>query len=344
MFLTTLVGIFGMLIALHFKVAAGAMIGALISVGIFNIFTGIAFFPSNFKILTQIATGIFIGAKITRKDVIGLKQVIFPGIIVIIVMGIFNFFMGYFIHKTTEIDIVTALFATAPGGITDMSIIAFDFGAEASIVALLQLIRLISIVTLIPPFIKFLVKKKKIVTTQNKTKTDIEVKKKNNFETIKTLIFGSFGGIIGIILKIPSGAMTGSIIATAIYNIISNKAYMPLKLRQVIQMFAGIMIGSKITLESVKNLDKLLLPVLVIIAGFFLLNIILGTILTKITDFSVETSFFSAAPGGMTDMSIIASEMGADTPKVAIIQFLRMITVITIYPILIKLLSNFLLS
>lgn len=341
MIITILVGIIGMIIALYFKVPAGAMIGALASVGIYNIFTDAAFLPSNFKILTQIATGIFIGAKISKKDILGLKTVFIPGIIVVIVMGIFNFFMGYFITKTTQIDIVTALFATAPGGITDMSIIAYDFGAEASIVALLQLIRLISVVTLIPIIIKTLTQNKKKEIQKKEFISKKNYQNKRFSEIIITLLLGSIGGFIGISLKIPSGAMTGAMIASALYNIFSNKAYMPLKLRQIIQMFAGTMIGSKITSSDIQNLDTMIIPVFIVIIGFCLLNIILGFIILKITNFSVETSFFAASPGGMSDMSIIASEMGADTPKVAIIQFLRLVSVVALYPILIKLLNEY---
>lgn len=157
-FITILVGMLGAGIGLKLKVPAGAMIGSLFSVAVFNILTDSAYLPESYKIITQISTGTFIGAKITFDDIKGLKKVFFPAFLMVVLMGVFNIFMGMLIHYLTSIDIVTALFATAPGGIADMTIISYDFGADSSKVAVLQLIRLISVVTIIPVIIKFLTK------------------------------------------------------------------------------------------------------------------------------------------------------------------------------------------
>ena len=63
--ITLLIGyIFGYL-ALKAKIPAGAMIGAMFSVAIFNIITGEAHLTSNIKILIQISAGAFIGTGIT---------------------------------------------------------------------------------------------------------------------------------------------------------------------------------------------------------------------------------------------------------------------------------------
>ena len=125
--ITLLVGLIGAMIALNFKVPAGAMIGSLFAVAIFNILTSNADLPQSYKIIAQISTGTFIGAKIAANDVKGLKNIFLPSLIMVILMGIVNFLMGYFIYKFTPLDMVTALFATAPGGLTDMTIIFMTF-------------------------------------------------------------------------------------------------------------------------------------------------------------------------------------------------------------------------
>ena len=348
-FITILIGFIGSHIALKLKFPAGAMTGSLFAVAIFNIITGDAYIPQNIKIITQISTGTFIGAKITSADIKGLKDIFFPAIFLVISMAIFNFIMGFFIYYTTNIDIVTALFATAPGGITDMSILSYDFGADSSKVAILQLIRVISVLGFFPFFIKFLVKKFD-KAGQNKPSSyngiNINTKKKLPFsimlkKSLITVFIGVITGLLGFFLKIPAGAMSIAMTGTALYNIFSNNAYMPLKLRQFIQTFAGALIGAKMTMADVISLKSIAIPVLVVIIGFSLMNFILGMFIYKITDFSVQTSLFSAAPGGISDMSIIAGELGADTPKVAVMQFCRLVSVIAFYPILIKIISTF---
>lgn len=353
-FITLFVGLIGGIIATKCKIPAGAMIGSLFAVAIFNILTNQANLPQSYKIIAQISTGTFIGAKITANDVKGLKGIFFPSLIMVTLMAIVNFIMGYFIYKFTSLDMTTALFATAPGGLTDMTIISYDFGADSSKVALLQMIRLISVVSLIPAMIKLVVKKYKKVESSNLKNQDNEEASKNS-EEIKisitlnekiknisfTLIIGAIGGILGNILKIPSGAMTLSMVATALYNIFSDNAFMPLRLRQIIQVLAGALIGAKMTLTDIVSLKEIIIPVGIVILGFCIMNLLLGILIFKITNFSVETSLFATAPGGMSDISIIASELGADTPKVATMQFFRLISVVAIYPIIINIIKDF---
>lgn len=351
-FITLLVGLIGALVAIKCKIPAGAMIGSLFAVAFFNVLTNNADLPNSYKIIAQISTGTFIGAKITANDVKGLKNIFFPSLIMVIIMGVVNFIMGYFIYKFTPLDMVTAFFATAPGGLTDMTIISYDFGADSSKVALLQMVRLISVVSLIPALMKIIIKKFNTSHKKNITSSaTIDNSKEINFSSLNqkekfskvflTLFVGLIGGILGKIFNIPSGAMTLSMIATAIYNIYSDNAFMPIPLRQLIQVLAGALIGAKMTLSDILSLKEIIIPVGVVIMGFCLMNLLLGILIYKITDFSVETSLFATAPGGMSDISIIASELGADTPKVATMQFFRLVTVVAIYPIIINMIKNF---
>lgn len=348
--ITLIIGLIGGIIALKFKIPAGAMVGSLFAIAIFNIITGEAYFPQSFKLLTQISAGTFIGSSITYDDVKSLKTVVFPATFLLITMAIFNFIMAFFIHNTTNIDMVTALFATTPGGLTDMTIISFDFGADSSKVALLQLVRLISVMLMMPGLIKFLSTKiNKNNRLEKKDNSNLKTKKKNKHssslkENIKniflTLLAGAFGGIFGYISKIPSGTITFSIVGTAAYNIFTDKAYMPLKLRQAIQILAGALIGVRMTYAEFIGLKTIYIPVLIVIAGFCIMNVVLGILIYKITNFNVQTSLFSASAGGMSDITIISGEMGADSSKVAAIHFFRLITVISLYPILISFIKD----
>lgn len=342
-FMTVMVGMIGAYIATKLRIPAGAMIGSLFSVAIFNIITGDAVLPESYKVITQISTGAFIGAKIKKEDLMSLKTIIKPTIIMICLMFIINFLMGYFLHKNSDMDLATTLFSTAPGGLTDMTLIALDLGADTSKVATLQLVRLLSVISLIPIIIKALIKYYKEDDKNSEEKIAPKKLVKEKFEkeihikrTVVTVIIGSFFGMIGMFLKIPAGAMSLSMMAVAIYNIYTEKSYMPTFLRQLIQVLAGALIGSKMGLNDILDLKTIIFPMAIIIVGFCIMNIVLGLTIFKISDFDISTALFSAAPGGAADIAIIASELGADTPKVAIMQLIRLVSVIVFYPLLVK--------
>ena len=340
--LTLIIAILGGYLASKKKVPAAYMLGALFLVAIFNIFFNRAFLPSYFKFVTQIATGTFIGSRFRSEDVKMLKKVIVPGMVMVVLMIAFSFLLSYLMSTFLGIDNLTSFFATAPGGIMDISLIAYDFKANTSQVALLQLIRLISVISFVPFFTKKCYERniKKSVNSEqeieNKKEKKFEIKSEKSF--LFTIIVGIVGGIIGYFSHLPAGTMSCSMALVAYFNVKTHKAYMPIPLRKIIQSFGGALIGAKVTLGDVIALKDLILPIILIIIGFCLMNVLVGFFLYRTTKFSLSTALLSASPGGMSDISLMAEDLGANAPQVASMQFLRAIFIVGVYPIIIKIL------
>ena len=336
--LTLIIAILGGYLASKKKVPAAYMLGALFLVAIFNIFFNRAFLPNYFKFVTQIATGTFIGSKFRSEDIKMLKKVIIPGMTMVVLMIAFSFLLSYLMSTFLGIDNLTSFFATAPGGIMDISLIAYDFKANTSQVALLQLIRLISVISFVPFFTK------KCYERSNKKNISFEQEIKNEIKEEKSFLFtvivGIIGGIIGYFSHLPAGTMSCSMALVAYFNVKTHKAYMPLTLRKIIQSFGGALIGAKVTLSDVIALKDLILPIILIVIGFCLMNVFVGFFLYKTTKFSLSTALLSASPGGMSDISLMAEDLGANGPQVASMQFLRAIFIVGIYPIIIKILFS----
>ena len=340
--LTLIIAILGGYLASKKKVSAAYMLGALFLVAIFNIFFNRAFLPSYFKFVIQIATGTFIGSRFRSEDVKMLKKVIVPGMVMVVLMIAFSFLLSYLMSTFLGIDNLTSFFATAPGGIMDISLIAYDFKANTSQVALLQLIRLISVISFVPFFTKKCYERniKKSVNSEqeieNKKEKKFEIKSEKSF--LFTIIVGIIGGIIGYFSHLPAGTMSCSMAFVAYFNVKTHKAYMPPTLRKIIQSFGGALIGAKVTLGDVIALKDLILPIILIIIGFCLMNVLVGFFLYRTTKFSLSTALLSASPGGMSDISLMAEDLGANAPQVASMQFLRAIFIVGVYPIIIKIL------
>ena len=71
-------------------------------------------------------------------------------------MLVFSLLLGLFISKVTGMDLVTALFSTSPGGLSNIVLISDAYGAQTHIVALLHIFRLISVVIFMPIIVKFI--------------------------------------------------------------------------------------------------------------------------------------------------------------------------------------------
>jgi len=157
---------------------------------------------------------------------------------------------------------------------------------------------------------------------------------------IYTLIVAAIGGYVGIKLKIPAGAMIGAMVFVAIYNIKTSQGYIPRDFKLVAQVVVGAMLGLNFNMESILALKKLILPSIVLVVGLTVFSLLLGILIHKITGLDLVTALFSSSPGGLTDMSLLSEAYGAQTHVVALMHLIRLTTVITIFPILIKFLKE----
>ncbi|KKM09917.1 hypothetical protein SY88_16550 [Clostridiales bacterium PH28_bin88] len=152
-----------------------------------------------------------------------------------------------------------------------------------------------------------------------------------------TLVIAAVGGLVALKLRIPAGAMVGSMVLVAI----AQGSGMPLGslpswTRVVIQILLGAMIGLSFTPQVVHELKQIALPAVVLVITLLTTGIITGLVISRISKLDVVTSLFSTAPGGMTDMVLISSVLGADAPKVAALHLIRIVGVLLVMPPLLR--------
>lgn len=422
--LTVAVGAGGGLLARRLKVPAGAMVGSMLGVAVFSVLSGHGLFPDQIRPFVQMCSGAVIGIGITRADILGLKKMLLPMIILILGLIFLNMSFGLGIHYLGGLDIVTSLFASSPGGASDMSLIADELGANAVEVAILQLTRLLGIYIIFPPVFKKLLtgKGKKSASGRPEqrrrhrgfipggigsfggqsvsampiaeerpataavkvqaasplttgggeeraadaagpgtaaaaiTLPDVEENQSPALDQTPetkepprprdwqkqfalTMLTAFAGGILGYLLKIPAGAMIGAMIGAAAFRVISLKGYTPPALQVFAQIGAGCLIGSQMTRESFFALGELIIPAIIMIVGMVILTFSIGYIMHKITRIPLVTCLLACTPGGIQEMTLLSHDLGADTPKVAILQMARLMVVIALFPTLLKMVA-----
>lgn len=349
--LTLAVGAVGAVIALKLKIPAGAMIGSMVAVAIFSVFTGMAFFPNTVKSAIQTVTGAFLGMSVYRKDLKEIRSVAVPAVIMIVGLAVTNLLIGFGITMVSDIDLVSALLSCTPGGVTDMSIICMDMGGSSSTVALLQTARLIFVIAFFPAMMTFMSarfdkadhskaqeEKEELLETQAEEKME---KDRSLKMVLITLCFAAVGGVIGYLIGMPAGSLTFSMLVVASYNVATSKAYIPYKVKLAAQTCSGAMIGCTMTMADVLRLKTMIAPVIVIVVGYLISNITLGFFIRKVSNLDLTTALFATTPAGVSDMALIASDIGGDAPKVAVLQIFRLVMVIATFPMMISLVVQY---
>ena len=348
---TLVVAIAGGVIARKLKVPAGGMLGAMVAVAAFNIITGKGLFPTELRPIVQIFSGALIGNRVSKKDVKELKIIIFPTLILLTFMVLMNITLGFTVHKVGGLDIATSLFATSPGGLSDMSLLSEELGANPTYVSLLQLLRIITIYTFMPAIIHRLYKRvrggaeqsseKNNPKVQQNTQTAAELtQKEKTVRLLSTLGCGFVGGLIFYILDVTGGPMLGSMLGTAMYNIFTGKGYFPKTIRNYTQITSGAFLGMRIDMASVLGLGGLLVPTAIMIAGVLFFALMTSFIMHKITKLDYMICLMASTPGGMQEIALLSEELGVDTTKVAVMQTARLMFVVALFPTMISFLTG----
>ncbi len=341
--ITLSVASIGWYIADKLKLSAPAMLGSMIAVGIANIFFDFAYLPTSIKIFTQAISGAFIGMQIAKKDIMNFKYLIKPFIFLVILLTINTFVMGVIINAICGLDLTTALLSCVAGGVTDISLIAMDMNADAGTVALMQTSRLVFVLLFFSSWIKFMTKNSSDTTldlrmqqehVQNQTIIDKLIKTK--FQRILFTILASFAmGYVGYMSKIPAATMVFPMFMIVFLNCTTSVCVVPTQVKNIAQYLAGTLVGTSICASTFSDLNQTLLPILLLLGSYWLINLIYGIVCEKYKLLDLKSAMFASAPGGATDMALIAADLNADLTKIALIQVLRAAYVVAVMPILI---------
>ncbi len=144
------------------------------------------------------------------------------------------------------------------------------------------------------------------------------------------------GGLLDF-MNIPAGAIVGSMLGTATAQVATGadiKITLPIK--RVIRATLGCYIGLGITLEGVRELKSILGAGVIMMFGMILLTFLVTFLLVKLCKWNLVQAFLSSLPAGLSEIGMNAEEFKADPMAVTTIHLMRLITILTLTPLLIR--------
>lgn len=154
--LTFAVALAGSWAARRLRMPAGALVGGMVAVSAMQLLSGEAHVPQLARPILQIAGGALLGHAICRADLVNLRAMIRPALLLILGLIAVNLGLGYLLHALCGMNLTTALFASAPGGVSDMALIIEELKGDTTTVSILQVFRLFGIYLLYPPLFRLL--------------------------------------------------------------------------------------------------------------------------------------------------------------------------------------------
>lgn len=141
-------------------------------------------------------------------------------------------------------------------------------------------------------------------------------------------------------LKVPGGMMIGAVIGTCLLGVTTGYAQIPKIAKTTAQVIAGAFIGAGVSREEMREMRTVVKPAAILLPGLLVINIVAGLLIFLTGPIDLMTALMSCTPGGISDIPMIAADLGADTSKVTLMQFVRFMMGIALFPSLIRIITK----
>lgn len=335
--LTVAAALAGGLLLLKLRVPGGMLVGAILGAAILNVTTGQAFIYSQARVAAQALTGAYIGCMMTREDVRHLPRLIRPYLLVLTSLLALDLVMSAIFFHITDLDLLTCLFCAAPGGMSDTPLIAMDMGADSSIVAVMQFVRMIFGMGCLPTVI--MLSDRLIEPEAAKALEDRSVQGRAKGKArptlrgfLPTMCAALAAAVLGKLSGIPAGALSAALIVTAALKLSGKCPGMPMWLRRVAQVVSGCCIGSSIRREQLLQMRQLIAPAVLLCLGYMACCVGMGLVVSRLCHIPPREAMLTLSPAGATEMALIAADLEVESADLVVLQICRLVGVTLIFP------------
>jgi membrane AbrB-like protein len=153
------------------------------------------------------------------------------------------------------------------------------------------------------------------------------------FEQACVLAAALAGGGALAFAGVPAGWLSGAMIGVAALAAIGRAAPLFAALRQLAILLAGVGMGSGLTPATLGTLARYPVTLALMMAAIGAMTAASYFVLIGERGFSRQTAFYSAVPGALSYVFIVAQPSGADMARLAVIQVFRIFVLMAIVPI-----------
>ena len=155
------------------------------------------------------------------------------------------------------------------------------------------------------------------------------------------LVIGLAGGLVGEKLKIPAGALVGSMVAVILFKMFAQVSWpVPRSFNFVLQVFLGVMVAASFHPAMLESFSKIAVPVVVSTVVLVAAGVALSLIFTRLGLLDFPTAYLGTSPGGMGALIVLALDSNASPTIVTCFHFFRVVFIILTAPFVFKLLSS----
>jgi membrane AbrB-like protein len=290
--------------------------------------------PSAFR-ASQAVAGVSLGAYVQSDALRAVADSVVPVLLVSAGTLLFSLAAGAILARTTALDAPTAALGLIAGGASGIVGMSGELGADDRLVAFMQYLRVLVVVVLTPIGIA-------LFFPGDHGAAAVALPDSGMlgewWQWPLTAGLAAIGALIADRLRVTAGVLLGPMVLTAalvLTGLVDGFA-VPTLLGQTAFALIGLQVGLRFTVATVRLLGRLLVPVLLSIAGLLVACFGLAVLLDATTSATLLDAYLATTPGGLYAVVAVAYGAGANTTFIVAVQSLRVIAMVLLAPLAVR--------
>lgn len=285
-------------------------------------------FPQKLRLMFIAIIGLMIGAQVTPALFTEAHHYALTFGAVTLFVGLAHA-MGYAIFRHLGgYDPTTAFYASTPGGLYESIELGEAAGADVTRLMMQQFLRIIVVVTALPLGLSLWLGAP-VGSSAGMTMARPDVP----WSDLPLIVLAGLGGLtLGRVLRLPAGQMTGPMALAAALSLTGWLSFdIPQWLVNMAQIVLGTALGMRFTGLSRRLLLRGTALAMAAVGAMLGLGVGLAVTLHEMTGEAVDVLLITLAPGGVTEMALVALSLHANPAFVTIHHIYRIVlTVLTL--------------
>jgi membrane AbrB-like protein len=286
----------------------------------------------------QAVTGVTLGTYLQSSSLSALGQdwlavaLVSAGTLVVSLAG------GVILARTTSLDAPTAALGMIAGGASGIVTMARELHGDDRLVAFMQYARVLVVVLLTPLLIPLVFPghhgASAVAASGGQPVLGTAL------DWLLTLAVAGAAGLAATRMRVPAGVLLGPMLvagAITLSGLDASLATPPL-LREIAFALIGLQVGLRFTAQTVREVGRLLVPVLLCILFLLVACFGLAALLAATTHVSLLDAYLATTPGGLYAVLAVAFGAGANTTFIVAVQGLRVLVMVLLAPVAVRLL------
>ncbi len=226
---------------------------------------------------------------------------------------------GAALARFGDVDFTTALFASVPGGASEMATLGERFGASSDRVAAAQSLRILLVVAIVPAGF----------TLAGIHGSDAFVPGATQFDVgglVLLMASTLAGALVAHALKVPNAFVLGALLVVIPLTALEvHWSAMPASVSAAGQLLIGCALGARFERDFLRGAPRFVVAVVATVLLSIVLATLFGLVLAWASGQNVATLILGMAPGGIAEMTITALALKIGVPLVTAMHVTRLV-------------------